>query len=307
MSKRVTFSGQVSDFDIRLLRVFKVVVESGGFSAAEPELNITGPAISMAMSDLETRLGFRLCLRGRSGFSLTDEGLQVYESILRLFSSLEGFRDDVDAINTHLKGELNVGMTDNLVTLFHMHITNAISALTKREPHVRIHIRMMPPKDIEQAVLEGTLHVGAVPDIRPLPGLDYSPLYEEQLLLYCGENHPLFHTEQDKLAPADITEHRAIVLDYVEQTDMPEACQELHATAKASDREGVAVLILSGSYIGFLPTHYAKQWVDAGRMKPLLPSTFAYKINYSAVVRKGGRQHRILEAFMDELKIILKT
>jgi DNA-binding transcriptional LysR family regulator len=81
------FKSQVSDADLRILRIFRTVVECGGFSAAEVELNISRAAISIAISDLETRLGFRLCQRGRSGFSLTNEGSQVYDFTLQLLSS----------------------------------------------------------------------------------------------------------------------------------------------------------------------------------------------------------------------------
>ena len=50
MSRRkAALSGQVSDADLRLLRIYRKVVECGGFSAAEVELNISRAAISMAM------------------------------------------------------------------------------------------------------------------------------------------------------------------------------------------------------------------------------------------------------------------
>ncbi|VEB41567.1 chromosome replication initiation inhibitor protein [Chromobacterium violaceum] len=61
--------GQVSDFDIRLLRLFRAVAECGGFSAAEGVLGISRSAISLQMGDLEKRLGIRLCQRGRAGFA----------------------------------------------------------------------------------------------------------------------------------------------------------------------------------------------------------------------------------------------
>ena len=73
-SRRPDPLAQVSDFDIRLLRIFRSVVECGGFSAAETVLGIGRSAISQQMSDLEQRLGLRLCQRGRAGFSLTEEG-----------------------------------------------------------------------------------------------------------------------------------------------------------------------------------------------------------------------------------------
>ncbi|MGH8844684.1 MAG: helix-turn-helix domain-containing protein, partial [Advenella sp.] len=60
---------QVTDFDLRLLRVFRTVAKMGSFTAAESALGITRSAISLHMSDLEKRLGMRLCQRGRAGFS----------------------------------------------------------------------------------------------------------------------------------------------------------------------------------------------------------------------------------------------
>lgn len=147
--RKKSFSGQLGDADLRLLRIYRKVVECGGFSAAEVELRISRAAISMAMNDLETRLSLRLCQRGRSGFSLTEEGAEVYEATLRLLAATEGFKTSVNSLHSWLKGELNIGITDNLVTSPEMYITNALSALKSRGPDVRINIRMIPPNDVE--------------------------------------------------------------------------------------------------------------------------------------------------------------
>ena len=82
MSRRPDPLAQVSDFDIRLLKIYRSVVECGGFSAAENVLGIGRSAISQQMNDLEQRLGLRLCQRGRAGFSLTEEGREVYHSVV---------------------------------------------------------------------------------------------------------------------------------------------------------------------------------------------------------------------------------
>ena len=49
--------GQLSDMDLRLLKVFKSVVDCGGMAAAELELNIGTSTVSRHVKDLETRLG----------------------------------------------------------------------------------------------------------------------------------------------------------------------------------------------------------------------------------------------------------
>ena len=106
--------GQMSDYEIRLVRIFKTVVECGGFTAAETTLGISRSAISQHMSDLESRLGFSLCQRGRGGFSLTEEGKEIYQAGLTLLTALETFKSDVNALHHTIKGELNIGITDNL-------------------------------------------------------------------------------------------------------------------------------------------------------------------------------------------------
>jgi DNA-binding transcriptional LysR family regulator len=60
--------------DLRLLRVFATVVEARGFTAAQTILNVSGSTISNQISALETRLGVKLCRRGRAGFKLTEDG-----------------------------------------------------------------------------------------------------------------------------------------------------------------------------------------------------------------------------------------
>ncbi len=78
----------VTDTDLRLLRVFRAVVACGGFAAAELELNINRSTISRHIKDLETRLGVTLCRRGRAGFALTTEGEQVYASAQKMMAAM---------------------------------------------------------------------------------------------------------------------------------------------------------------------------------------------------------------------------
>lgn len=291
--------GQVSDFEIRLLRIFKTIVECGSFSAAESTLGISRSAISLHMGDLEKRLGMRLCQRGRAGFALTDEGREVYRATGSLLAALEGFRAEVNELHQHLRGELNIGIINNLVTLPQMRITHALRALKASGPGVRVNIGMTTPNEIELGVLDGRLHVGVVPLISPLSGLEYSPLYEERSLLFCSREHPLFARDDASIAVAEIHACDAVAPSYRIPAEAQERHQELTGSANASDREGMAFLILTGSYIGYLPDHYAASWVTQGRMRALRPERFHYDIPLTVVTRKGRRPNLVLERFLE--------
>ncbi|MDH2434686.1 LysR family transcriptional regulator [Pokkaliibacter sp. MBI-7] len=295
--------GQISDIDIRLLKIFKAVVDNGGFAAAEVQLNISRPAISIAISDLEKRLDLRLCQRGRSGFTLTEEGQEIYNASQQLLVSLETFKTQVNAIHHQLKGELNIGITDNLVTLPHMRITHALAALKKAGPEIRINIRMIPPNDIELGVLDSRLHIGVIPELRPLQGLNYYPLYEETSQLYCSAGHPLYNRTDEELLPEDIYHYDAVVPAFAQIAEIKSKHQRLNSQATATDREGIAFLILTGHFIGYLPTHFAQRWVRDGLMRPLLPRQLYFGTQYSAITRKAARPNLILEKYLEALGV----
>ena len=293
---------QLGDAHIRLLRIYKIVIESGGFAAAEVDLNISRPAISLAISELESLLNMKLCHRGRSGFSVTEQGEEVYQSTLQLLGSIENFRSQMNAINTDLVGELNIGITDNLVTIDQMCITRALSALKHRAPDIIINIRMVPPNDIETAVLNGQLHIGVVPELRTLPGLNYLPLYKEQSLLYCSDQHPLFKQELDSISDEALAQYDAVVPSYPQSMEIKQQQKMLNATATSTDREGIAFLILTGRFVGFLPTHFAKRWKAQDKMRTIEAHKRSFNTNFSAITSKGARSHLILEAYLEELQ-----
>ncbi len=212
-------------------------------------------------------------------FSLTDEGREVYQSSLQLLSALESFRTEVNGLHQNLRGELNIGLTDNLVTLPHMRITHALARLKERGPGVHINIRMIAPAEVERGVLDGGLHVGVVPQASALPGLEYHPLYSERSLLYCAVGHPLFYADNATLDDARLAQQEAIAPTFRLPNDVQDHYQALTCTASASDREGIAFLILTGRYIGYLPDHYANAWVQEGRLRALKPDSKFYDLN----------------------------
>lgn len=293
--------GSVGDTDLRLLRVFRTVVERGGFAQAEAELNVTRAAISLSIADLEKRLGLRLCRRGRAGFALTDEGRRVYDALARLLTAVETFRAEVHAIHARLSGELAIGLIDNLVTMPRMRVTHALTALKRRGPDVAIRIRMAPPSDVERGVLDGRLHVGVIPELRRLQGLDYHGLYQEEARLYCAGGHPLFARADAEISADDIAAADAVMPAHAPAEEIAPLLHRLTSTATATDREGVAFLILTGLYVGFLPDHVAAQWVEQGRMRPIRPDLTGYRTRYAVITRKGGRPNMVLETFMEEI------
>ncbi len=289
--------GQVTDFDLRLLRVFRTVAKMGSFTAAESALGITRSAISLHMSDLEKRLGMRLCQRGRAGFSLTDQGREVLRASDAVLASIEDFRREVNQLHHSLRGEINIGLMNNLVTQPRMRITAALKTLSRQSDEVRINISMSTPGEIERGLLDGRLHIGALPLINTLTALEYDTLYEERSLLYCSSAHPLSATAA-KASDEDLHGVPAVAPSYRMGAEAVGMHQRMHCTATATDREAIAFLILTDQYIGFLPDHYAAAWVEKGQMIAIAPDRMHFTVPIAIAKRKGRRQNLIVDHFL---------
>jgi DNA-binding transcriptional LysR family regulator len=98
-----------------------------------------------------------------------------------------------------------------------------------------------------------------------------------------------------------ISESDAVVLSYQQTPEIKRSLQKLNNMASATDREGIAFLILTGRYIGYLPDHFARQWVADGKIRAIKPERFRIESCYSAVTRKSARSNIIVDTFMELL------
>ena len=158
--------GRVSDVDIRLLRVFRAVAACGGVAAAELELNIGRSTISRHLTDLEVRLGVKLCERGPGGFALTAEGEQVLEASARLLSAINSFQSDIDKVHQRLSGHLSLALFDKTVTNPQARLPEAITLFDDIAPSVTIEIHAVAVNVIESGVLTGQFDLGIIPTHR---------------------------------------------------------------------------------------------------------------------------------------------
>lgn len=289
--------GHLSDVDLRLLRCFRVVADCGGMSAAESELNQDTSSISRQIRDLETRLGFVLCRRGRSGFSLTPEGEKIYAAARQLFSATEAFCDNVLSIKHRLSGNLHVGIFEKSASNPDAHLDEALAIFRRDAPDVDLRLHVGSVTSIERGVMDGQFHLGILPQQRQLDSLHYEPLYTEQLHLYAGSGHPLFRTQDSLLTWEEVAAHPVAALGYHTLNQLHCVSSKLTASATGSDQEAVALMILSGQFIGFLPDHYAQQFVDRRRMRPIAPARFRFQSTYSCASRKCETPLRVVEAF----------
>ncbi|MDA7963454.1 LysR family transcriptional regulator [Ruegeria sp.] len=275
---------QVRDADIHLLRVFVAVAESGGFAAAQNRLNVAASTISTQISNLETRLGFRLCERGRSGFSLTNQGEIVLTSTYKLLQNLGEFVSTIEATQDDLVGSVRILMLDNILTHPDCRVYAALSKLRRENPHLQFEVRQMAPVRIENALLKREAEIAIGWFNSTTPSLRYDELFIERHQIYCGATHPLASKLPDRVKPHELEQ-----ADWVRRAyEIPRTIHFANppvSTAVSHYMEGVLHFILAGSHLGYLPTHLAERWVVKGSIHAVLPEEYHYTTPMRLVVR----------------------
>ena len=294
--------GHLGESDIRLLRVFVAVVESGGLARAQGSLNLSLSTISGYLTQLETRLVANLCQRGRRGFSITDDGRAVYGAAKSLLGAHEAFRSAIGSIHGDLLGELRIGVVDNIVFDTKLGIAEVIGRFQKRYSRLVLSLFTLPPNHLEMALLDGGVQVAIGQYFHRLPGIRYQDIHSDPLRLYCARGHPLFARAPSRVTLEEIEASPFANRAYVDSSRLGAARPKFHATSVGYSVEAILLLILSGRFISYLPTNYARLWVERGLLQPLLPEQLTVDAKISIAVRNSPKPSPAVRAFVADLK-----
>ncbi len=291
---------KVSDLDLRLLRIFLAVVDAKGLSEAQAALNIGQPTISTHLATLEARVGFRLCERGRSGFHLTPKGEKFVSAARALLNTVTDFGVSVRNMDKTLVGNLRLGLIDHAPTRLLQQVSTSIAAFRRRSEAVRFSIAVRPPRDLEEQLIQGELDLVFSYFWRDLPSMEYKNLFKERQIACCGHGHPLF-AKAGVVSTEEAADHEWTWRSY----PLPNAIvlrPHESVTAVADDMEAVAILIMSGRYLGYLPEQFAEPYIREKLLAPLNPKLLTYDVKFEMVYRRPSGKDDVLLAFLQDLK-----
>lgn len=106
------------NIDFELYRIFYVVANNGNITKASEELNISQPAISKSIKNLEEQLGGTLFVRTKRGVILTEEGKEFYKYIKHAIEYINNAESKfTDLINLET-GSIRIGISTTLTKEF---------------------------------------------------------------------------------------------------------------------------------------------------------------------------------------------
>lgn len=168
------------------LKLFVKIAQTGSFTKAGIELNMTQPAVSRAISSLEDELGIALLIRDKGkGIMLTDIGKQILDHCHDILNSHDKIEQAIAREKGLEVGTIRVGAFPVASARFLPKIIKYISA---KYPGVTLELHEGTIDELKQWLRERRIDVGFI--LPPAEEWHTIPLYREKMYVAVTEGHP---------------------------------------------------------------------------------------------------------------------
>ncbi|MEM7171114.1 MAG: LysR substrate-binding domain-containing protein [Pseudomonadota bacterium] len=154
---------------MRQLEVFNALIEAGSVSRAASRLNLTQPAVSVALSSLEQDLGFRLFHRSKGYFAPTGEALLLHAEAEQSLLAKERVETRAQEIRAGVVG--GVSIASNGALAFNL-LPWVFAEFQKSHPNVNIDLKIRSSRQIASWVLGRQIDIGLIDAPVPVTGLE---------------------------------------------------------------------------------------------------------------------------------------
>lgn len=119
------------------IQLFMRIVETGSFSRAAAELNLSQPTVTKQVAAIERRLNARLLNRNPRAISLTEIGVRYYEKCKEVVRTFEEAETIAGRGQTHVQGLLRVGTS---LTFGRLILAPLLVEFMQQHPEVRVDV-----------------------------------------------------------------------------------------------------------------------------------------------------------------------
>ncbi|AWV86058.1 LysR family transcriptional regulator [Acinetobacter radioresistens] len=252
---------------------FALVVEHGGFSAAERATDIPKSKLSRRVYNLEERLGVRLIQRSSRHFAVTDIGMDIYQHAQDMMNAAQAAHDLIDHLSSKPRGVIKVSLP---VSIAQNEIAKILPDFLKQYPEIKVQLSVTNRRiDVINEGIDVALRVRFNLDNDPNLIIRQFQRIEQHLVAsqaYLNEYGNLTHPDQ-------LAEHRILSMidDHLDQQltlhDRENKSRKfkINPVVMGSDLMMLAQLARQGCGIALLPDSVTADLVRHGELVRVLP------------------------------------
>lgn len=283
---------------VRHLRIFQAVCQKESITAAAEQLNMTQPAVSIAVRELESYYRTRLFDRIGRRIRLTESGTllrQYADSILEQFDEAAVvLRDQSRSRRCRLAVNVTVGETM---------LSAILAALRQAIPELQPEITVNHAPVIGQKLTAGEVDLAVTDGLAPLPELAFVPFSAEEMLAVCAPDFPVPDSptlEALSALPLLLREAKSGNREAVDSTARTKGIVLRPILESASDL-CLLQAAENGLGIALLPKKLVQQELDTGRLRAVPLTDAVFRREYSLVWNRKKYQPEVVRKAISAL------
>jgi DNA-binding transcriptional LysR family regulator len=162
------------------LQTLIAIADLGSFSAAAQALHLAQPTVSLHVSELESRLGVPLMLRGARRVRPTPAGAELIERGRRLLREVDEAVDAAQRLHAGLEGRVRLGVSTTSIVVDLL--PPVFKLLAQRYPGIEVSPLFIGSAASAAGLQAGTVDVALVSQPQPaLPGVRFTPWAQHEM------------------------------------------------------------------------------------------------------------------------------
>jgi DNA-binding transcriptional LysR family regulator len=254
--------------EIRQLRAFVAIAESGTFTAGALRVHVTQAAISMQIRQLETEIGARVFVRAPRHVILTEAGEHLLRRARQMLREHDAAIDEIAELAGAERGRLRIGSASAMV------LTDELPAilkeLRKQHPAAEITVTSGTSETLVDQILAGELDIGFVSLPVDVRGIQTERLSEDQLVAIASPRHKL--AKQKTISAYTLAGERLILGERGGNTRrlidqfFAQAGVSLKVAMELSRQAAIRRMVEEDMGVGIVPLQSVKDDVDKGKL-----------------------------------------
>jgi len=178
--------------NINFMRYFVTVTETGSFTAASKHLGIAQPAISMALTKLESELGTELINRSKRKFELTYAGEVFLDHCKNILNTTDNAINQVREINNLEQGSIKIAAPTLFASVW---MADLISEFQHKHPKLVLELKTGNSAQLTKLIENNQQDFVIVHERDLNSKLESTLLYEDEIYVQMSEDHPLANSQ----------------------------------------------------------------------------------------------------------------
>ncbi|MGV0875879.1 LysR substrate-binding domain-containing protein [Martelella sp. FLE1502] len=286
----------------RQIEAFRSVMMAGGITAAADVMNITQPAVSRLVRDLEEAVQMRLFERAGVRLVPTAEAAQLYREVERLYLGLDQIGRAAEDIRVHKNTVLRLASVTSLVRPY---LHQAVIETLGDRPDIPLVIDVENSRQIWDMVEHNRYDLGLVFGSPRMSDKGAKLLYSSRAVAAMRPDHPL--SARDVVTPADLIDQRVLLPG--RNSPMRRALDRAFASAEQQPVSVVETSMLNCCH--FAAAGMGVAIVDritvnaAGAGTISRPFEADVEISYFAIRPSGARGIAVLDDLIESIRALM--